>query len=84
MSTLTLSSKNQMVVPKEVRKRLHLGAGDKIVCEVENDYKASIVKSSTKGKSVVDELCGLGKEVWDALGGADKYINDERNAWDRS
>lgn len=31
----------------------------------------------------VKALRGLGKEVWAALGGTEKYIRQERDSWDR-
>ncbi len=31
----------------------------------------------------VDALKGLGKEVWRSLGGADKYIKQERASWEK-
>lgn len=33
----TLTQKHQATIPKEVRERLHLKAGDKIVFSIEND-----------------------------------------------
>ena len=32
-----LTSKGQVTIPKEVRKRLHLKPGDTLACEVEGD-----------------------------------------------
>ena len=32
--------------------------------------------------SYVSALEGLGKEVWDELGGVEKYIQEERDSWD--
>lgn len=38
---------------------------------------------TTQSEDYVKSLRGLGKEVWDALGGADKYIKEERASWDK-
>ena len=37
MTTTTLSSKGQVVLPRLVRSRLHLAAGTKFLCEVQGD-----------------------------------------------
>jgi len=37
MPTTTLSSKGQVVVPLELRRRLGLVAGDQLVCEIDGD-----------------------------------------------
>lgn len=35
-----------------------------------------------KRKHDITELRGLGKEIWEGVD-VEKYINDERNSWDR-
>ncbi|OGE81807.1 MAG: hypothetical protein A3H72_01785 [Candidatus Doudnabacteria bacterium RIFCSPLOWO2_02_FULL_48_8] len=80
MAITTLSSKNQIVVPKEVRKKLKLQAGVRISVYPVDDERAVIVKEP---KSYADALEGLGKEIWRSLGGADKYIKEERASWDK-
>lgn len=80
MTTTTLSSKNQIVIPKEVREKLKLRSGSKLVVYPVDETHAVIAKEP---KSYSDALRGLGKEVWQALGGADKYIKQERASWDK-
>ncbi len=80
MSKTTLSSKNQIVVPKEVREKLKLVPGAKISIYPVDDNHAILTRQS---EDYVKSLRGLGKEVWQALGGADKYIKEERAAWDK-
>lgn len=36
----------------------------------------------TQRKHSITELRGLGKEIWEGVD-VEKYINDERNSWDR-
>lgn len=80
MTNIKLSSKNQVVIPKEVRKKLGLKAGATIAIYPIDEQRAVLVK---RPKSYADALEGLGKEVWDALGGADKYIKEERASWEK-
>ncbi|OGE82422.1 MAG: hypothetical protein A3B10_03025 [Candidatus Doudnabacteria bacterium RIFCSPLOWO2_01_FULL_44_21] len=80
MSKTTLSSKNQIVVPKDVRERLNLKSGSKILLYPMDETHAIL---TTQSEDYVKSLRGLGKEVWDALGGADKYIKEERASWDK-
>ena len=80
MDTAKLSKKYQVVVPKVVRKRLKLQAGSELAIYPLDDSHAIITKRPT---SYADALQGLGKEVWQKLGGADKYIKEERASWEK-
>ncbi len=78
MATVTISQKNQVVVPKDVRKTLRIGAGSKISL-VPLDARRALLIAQPKDK--VAALKGLGKHVWRRLGGAEKYLKAERSAW---
>lgn len=80
MEVAKLSQKYQIVVPKAVREMMKLRAGAKMRIYPVDEERALLVKHP---KDYVAALEGLGKEVWDALGGADKYIREERAAWDK-
>ncbi len=80
MTTATLSSKNQIVIPKAVRQRMKLKAGMPVMLYPLDAERAMLVK---KPKNAVAALRGLGKEVWQSLGGADRYITQERSSWDK-
>jgi len=59
--TVTLSSKGQVVLPKQARTRLQLQPGAKFVCRVDGD---SIIltlepRSRTRPKLVLDPVTGL-------------------------
>ena len=77
-NTTTLSQKFQVVVPKEVREKMNLKKGMRVYMYPVDDYHAILVK---KPEDYVEALKGLGKEVWDSLGGADNYIKEERASW---
>lgn len=80
MDTAKLSRKYQIVVPKEVRKKMNLHVGERVAVYGVDENRAMLVR---RPKSYADALQGLGKEVWEALGGADKYIREERASWDK-
>ncbi|MBI3290806.1 AbrB/MazE/SpoVT family DNA-binding domain-containing protein [Candidatus Falkowbacteria bacterium] len=80
METAKLSRKYQIVVPKEVRKKMNLRVGERVAVYGVDENRAMLVR---RPKSYADALQGLGKEVWEALGGADKYIREERASWDK-
>jgi len=80
MTKAKLSKKYQIVIPKEVRKKMQLEVGSHVaVYSIDRDH-AVIAK---RPKSYADALQGLGKEIWKALGGADKYIKEERASWEK-
>ncbi len=80
MEAAKLSRKYQIVVPKEVRKKMNLRVGERVAVYGVDENRAMLVR---RPKSYADALQGLGKEVWEALGGADKYIREERASWDK-
>lgn len=59
--TARLSSKGQIVLPKQARTRLHLRPGTKLVCEVKGDSIVLTPETSTTGrpKLVTDPKTGL-------------------------
>ena len=79
MEVAKLSQKYQIVVPKKIRKEMGLRVGERVGVYSLDKERAILIK---KPKSHVDALAGLGKEVWDALGGV-KYIRKERILWDK-
>ena len=71
MSTATLSSKYQVVIPKEVRSAMRLTSGLKVsIYPINSDYALI----SKQPDDYVQALKGLGKDVWKALGGGNKYL----------
>lgn len=75
-TVVTLSSKNQIAIPKTARKKLAIGPGDQLILDVEKD--SLILKP--KPKSYTKHLRGLHKAVWEGLDAAE-YIRKEREAW---
>src|SRR5690606_38252592 len=76
--TSKLSSKNQVVVPADIRKLLNVKKGDEITWYVQ-DGEVSLKPTV---KNWADYTLGLGKEMWSDVD-TDKYINDLRDEWDK-
>ncbi len=82
MPKIKISSKNQIVIPSLVRERLNLRKGASVTLYAVDDNHAILTKHPAQ-KDYVESMRGLGKEVWDSLGGADKYLKEERSSWDK-
>ncbi len=76
MSTTTLSSKSQLVLPAKIRRKLGIHPGDRLVVEVEGDH-AVIRKAAA---SDVEALAGFRSELWE--GYAHELVR-ARDEWDR-
>ena len=74
MIEATISSKNQIVVPKEVRKALGIKAGDKLLVQVHGGTVIMMAKPK-------DHLKALKGIVPPGTYG-DDYVRKERNSWD--
>ena len=75
-SVVTLSSKNQIVIPKPARKKLAIGPGDQLILDVE---KNSLILKP-KPKSYSKHLRGLHRAIWAGVD-AVSYVRKERESW---
>lgn len=73
-TTVTLSSKFQIVIPREAREAMGLSAGDELLVLSKPDRVAIVPKP----KKFAKHMAGLHREVWQ---GAETYLQDERDAW---
>ena len=73
-TTVTLSSKFQIVIPREARKALGLCAGDELLVLSKSDRVVIVPKP----KRFARHMAGLHREVWQ---GAETYLQDERDTW---
>ncbi len=73
MTTVTLSAKNQIVVPREARKALGLKAGDNILVVV-CGKKVLVLE---KPKSHRAAIRGLARGVYPS-----DYLQKERSSWE--
>jgi AbrB family looped-hinge helix DNA binding protein len=72
MYEATLSSKNQIVIPRGARMPLGLKPTDKLLVVVRDD----MIILTRKPKSYADALRGVAKFSF-----ADEYLREERGAW---
>jgi AbrB family looped-hinge helix DNA binding protein len=72
MTEATLSTKNQIVVPKEAREALGVKPGDKLLVVVEGDSVIVLQKP----KSYSSAIRGLGRGLY-----PEGYLEKERKNW---
>jgi AbrB family looped-hinge helix DNA binding protein len=72
MSEATLSSKNQIVIPREAREALNLKPGDKLLVVV-HDNRILVLQ---KPKSYSEAIKGLGRGLYPK-----DYLKKERDSW---
>jgi len=73
MAEATLSSKNQIVIPREAREALDLKPGDKLLIVV----RGKDVLVLQKPKSYRSAIRGLGRGVYPK-----DYLHKERESWE--
>ena len=73
MIEATLSSKNQIVVPREAREALGVQAGDKLLVVV----RGNTVVILPRPRSFTKALRGLAKQPY-----PENYLEQERASWD--
>ena len=73
MEQVTLSTKNQIVIPREAREALHVKPGDKLLVVV----RGETVIVLQKPKNHHDAIRGLASGVY-----SDDYLQKERQSWD--
>lgn len=73
MAEATLSSKNQIVIPREAREALHLKAGDRLIVAVHGD-KVIVMEKPASYRAAIR---GLGRGIYPR-----NYVRKERRSWD--
>ena len=80
MNSTTLSSKYQIVIPKDVRKKLSLSPKDKLVVSISPDQTYLIVKPMIKDWT--GHARGLGKNIWKKVN-TEKYHEEFRESLEK-
>jgi AbrB family looped-hinge helix DNA binding protein len=73
-ATVRLSSKYQVVIPREARMAMSLSAGDELLVLSKPDRVVMIPKP----RDFARRMAGLHREVWRAAGA---YLKKERGNW---
>ena len=71
-----VSSKYQIVIPREVRKKINLKSGDRLIIKANNEK----IIIYPQPKSYAKYSLGLGKETWAGVD-ATEYVRKERKTW---
>ena len=72
MQTVRLSSKNQIVLPREAREAMHLKGRDELLIVIKGDVTIIMPKP----KSYRQALSNIGKEIYPKA-----YLKKERSSW---
>jgi len=75
-TTIKVSSRNQVALPSEARKKLGILPGDRLLVDVQDGVLVLIPQP----QDYVTALAGLYREVWEDVD-TNKYIDSERDAW---
>ena len=75
-SIVKVSSKYQIVIPREVRKKINLKSGDRLIIKADNEK----IIIYPQPKSYAKYTLGLGKEIWQGID-ATEYVRKERETW---
>jgi AbrB family looped-hinge helix DNA binding protein len=73
---IKVSSKYQIVIPRDIREKLNLKAGDQLIIKTNNEK----IIIYPQPKSYTEYALGLGKEIWQDLD-ATEYVQKERKTW---
>jgi len=77
MLSVKVSTKHQIAVPSEARRRLGIRAGDRLEVEISED--AIILRKRPARAS--DRLRGLGSDAWQGVDPVE-YVRELRREWD--
>ncbi len=76
-TVVKLSERNQTVLPKIAREALGVEPGGHILVIVDGQD----VRLLPEPENWSDYIYGLGKAMWEKLGGGENFLREERAAW---
>lgn len=76
--SVKLNKHNQMTLPKEAREALGVKPGGRVAVVVEGQT----VWLLSEPENWTEYICGLGAEVWAALGGGERFLAEVRGTWE--
>ncbi len=77
-TSVKVSSRNQIVLPSRARKELNIRPGDRLLVDVQD----GVIVLVPRPESYTDSMAGLHRRVWEGVDAA-RYVEEERNAWER-
>lgn len=76
MTTLKVTKKFQIVIPKDVRKAVGISEGNELIVDTDKDR----IILTMKPRSYSKRLKGLHKEMWKGID-PKKYVKGESESW---
>jgi AbrB family looped-hinge helix DNA binding protein len=73
-----VSPRNQLSLPRGVRRALGIQPGDTVLFIIEDDQ----VRLVRRPPNITEYTYGLGKEAWQRIGGGEAFLREERAAWE--
>ena len=73
---LKLNATNQITIPRDIRRKLNIKAGDSLVMNVQD----GVIILIPQPKRLTDYLLGLHRELWKDID-VQKYLDSEHGAW---
>jgi AbrB family looped-hinge helix DNA binding protein len=73
-SSVKISASNQTAIPKQVRSKLKLQAGDHLLLDIQDGLMIFLPFHET----FTQALAGLNRKIWE---NSEEYILRERNSW---
>ena len=78
VSEVKVSSKYQVVIPKEAREKVGLGKGDTLIVDVEDD----VITMRRRPENFTEYARGLHRDVWEDVD-TDRYLEELRREGER-
>ena len=75
-TTVKVSTKNKITIPKSVLEKLNIKVGDHLLVDVQDGMMILIPQPA----SYTNKLQGLHPDIWKSID-TDEYLNGERDAW---
>jgi AbrB family looped-hinge helix DNA binding protein len=79
VTVVKLSERNQMVLPKAAREALGIKPGGRVLVVI----KGESVRLLSEPEDWAEYIYGLGQELWESLGGGEKFLREERVTWEK-
>ncbi len=76
VTTVKVSSRNQIALPRAARQMLHIRPGDRLLVDIQD----GMLVLMPQPESYTEQLASLHPEVWTEIDGQ-AYLDGERDAW---